>query len=306
MFLGSIVAVITPFNQGKIDFPAFIKIIGHLIEKGSDALVIAGSTGEGTSLTLDERRDLIKVAIQTAAGRVPIIAGCSAPSTHACIELITQAELLGCSAVLVVPPFYVKPTQSGIVKHFQALYDHTHIPVLVYTNPGRVVVDITIDTMMTLAKIPTIVGVKDSHPDISRIAQIKLGVKALRDAGEIPQTKPFSVLSGDSINFAAALAMGADGCISVTANAYPDLSHALYTAWVKKDMVAFEKARNTLIPLDAAFMVEANPIPIKYAMHKLGFCENLLRLPLTPVTKASEAMIDNAMGNVSQNQAKAA
>lgn|GEM_PF-325632 len=306
MFSGSIVAAITPFNKGKVDIAAFIEILEHLITKASGAIVVAGSTGEGTALTSSEREELLKTAVKVSAGRVPIIAGCSALSTQDSIELITQSELAGCSAVLVIPPAYVKPTQAGIIQHFQTIYDHTHIPVLVYTNPGRTGVDITVETMLELAKIPTVVGVKDSHPDIARIAQIRLGVESLKASGKIPATKPFSILSGDSITFAAALVMGADGCISITANPYPDLSAALYSAWTKQDLPEFFKIRDMLIPMDAALICESNPIPVKYAMHKLGFCQNELRLPLLPATKASEVLIDKAITTLSPLQSKAA
>lgn len=300
MFFGSIVAAITPFKQGKIDLSAFQKVIEHLIQGGSHGIVVAGSTGEGTLLSFEEREELLHTAIHTSSGRVPIIAGCSAASTRESLNLVDQAELLGCSAVLVTPPCYVKPTQKGVIEHYKHIYAHTTIPIIVYNHPGRTGTDITPETIFELAKIPTVVGLKDSHPDLTRVLKFKNGIESLKKQGQLPETKPFSLLIGDSPFFAPYLTLGGDGCISVTANAYPKLSSMLYKAWLEKDMVTFEKIRDQLAPFDDLIGIEVNPTPIKYMMHKLGLCENEFRLPLLPISKSSEQLIDVEMAKLAE------
>lgn len=294
MFFGSIVAVVTPFKQGKIDFSAFTKIIEHLIQGGSHGIVVGGTTGEGSLISGEEREALLKSAIHTSSGRISIIAGCSAISTHESVNLVDQAERLGCTGALVTPTAYIRPTQSGIVAHFKEIYAHTTLPIIVYNNPTRIGADITIDTVLELAQIPTIVALKDSHPDLSRLMILRRKLKDMRECGKLPQTKLFSLLSGDSPFFAAALATGANGCVSITANAFPHLSAQLYNAWASKDIQKFEEIRDILNPMDEMVCLEVNPTPIKYMMHKLGFCENEVRLPLHPVSKESEMKIDQA------------
>ena len=306
MFFGSIVAAITPFKQGKIDFYAFGRVIEHLIQGGSHGILVGGTTGEGTLLSFAEREELLKVAIHTASGRVPIIAGCSAASTYESLNLVDQAELMGCSAALVTAPCYVKPTQMGIIQHFNHIYAHTTLPIIIYNNPGRIAVDISVETVLELAKIPTVVALKDSHPDLTRIFRVKSAIEWLRQKGTLPKTKPFSILSGDSPFFAASLALGADGCISVTANAYPALSAKLYHTWKQREIEAFESIRDQLSPLDDLICVEVNPTPIKYMMYKLGLCENEFRLPLLPIARGSEVLIDEAMEKLSNNYEVAA
>ncbi len=306
MFFGSIVAVVTPFKQGKIDFEAFVKILENLIQSGSHAIVVGGSTGEGSLLSFEERKELLALAIYTASGRVPIISGCSTMSTSESINIVDQAEILGCSAALVTPPAYVRPTQRGVIDHFKALYAHTTLPLIIYNNPTRIGMDISVETVLELAKIPTVVAIKDSHPDVSRLSVLRQKIKSMCDQNELPQTKPFSLLSGDSPYFAAALAMGADGCVSITANACPELSVKLYDAWKAGDQKTFEEIRDKLVPVDELMCAEVNPTPIKYIMHKLGFCENEVRLPLHPISKELELRIDRVLSFSKEALSKAA
>ncbi len=299
MFFGSIVASVTPFLQGEVDLPAFKKMIQYQLNGKTHGIVVAGSTGEGSMLTMNERENLIKIALQNASAFVPIIAGCSAGSTHESLALLRQAEDLGCSAALVIPPYYVRPNPEGIVEHFKKLAEHTSIPIILYNNPSRVGVDLSVDLILELARIPSIVAVKDSHPDLSRLAYLRLGIDSLKQKKKIPHTKPFSILVGDSSSFAPALALGADGCISVTANALPQQSYELYYAWKDQDQEKFAMLRDQLLLLDKALSHDTNPIPIKYALSKIGLCTHEMRLPLTPLPLAQRHSIDTVLNTLS-------
>ncbi len=295
MFSGSIVAIVTPFLQGQVDLSSFVKLLHFHINQGTHGLVVAGSTGEGTMLTMHERQELLQTALQIASSKFPIIAGCSSGSTHECLVLLEQAQKLGCAAALVVPPYYVKPRREGVLEHFKKITELTHIPILLYNNPGRVGIDLPVDLVLELAQLSHIVGIKDSHPNLTRLALMRKGVYALKKQGKIPQTKPFSVLAGDSSSFAPALALGADGCISVTANVLPGLSAKLYSAWKSEDMATFAKARDDLLKMDSALECDINPVPIKYAVSRLGFCANEMRLPLIPLDSAHVRKVNTVL-----------
>ncbi|MBX9976724.1 MAG: 4-hydroxy-tetrahydrodipicolinate synthase [Alphaproteobacteria bacterium] len=295
MFFGSIVAVVTPFVQGQVDVEAFKKLVQFHANEGSHGLVVGGSTGEGSMLTLDERHFLLQTALQGAGSIFPIIAGCSSGSTHECLVLIEQAQHLGCTAALVTAPFYVKPKVDGILEHFKRITEITHLPLILYNNPGRIGVDMPIDLVLELATLPHVIGIKDSHPDITRLAFIRQGIDDLKQQGRIPKTKPFSVLAGDSSSFAPALALGAHGCISVTANVLPGHSAKLYDAWVNEDRVRFSELRDALLRMDTALSHEVNPVPVKYAVSRLGFCYNEVRLPLTPMSAVHYPEVDAAL-----------
>ena len=295
MFFGSIVAIITPFKQGHIDFSSYERIFESLIHGKSHGILVGGTTGEGTLISEEEREALLSLSIRLAAGRIPVLAGCSSASTRETLNLVDQAERLGCSGALVIPPCYMKPTQEGILAHFKEIYAHTTIPLIVYNNPARVGVDISIHTLLEIAKIPTVVSIKDCNTDLSRVPLLRQGIQDLRDRGHIPITKPLSLLCGDSPIFAGHLAMGGDGCISVTANAAPDLSTQLYEAWITKDRETFTRIRDLLLPLDNLLHLGTNPIAIKAMMSRLGWCANELRLPLLPLGEKGQREIEKVL-----------
>lgn len=283
MFSGSIVAIITPFHDGKVDLTSFQSLIEWHIQEGTKAIVACGSTGEAALLTREERHHILSVAIHTSAGRIPIIAGCGAPSTHEAISMVKEAASLGAVAALVVTPYYVKPSQEGIYQHFAAISKASHLPIIVYNNPGRSVVDMPVSLIERLAKLPNVVGLKDSSLDLTRPIQLRQQIQ-----------KDFWLLSGDDPTVAAYLAHGGHGCISVSANVAPKLCQELVAAWHSKDLIKFAEIRDRLLPLHQALGIE-NPCSGKYGVSLLGRCQNEIRLPLTPVTGATEQLVAQAM-----------
>lgn len=286
MFSGSTVAIITPFRDGKVDLTSFQSLIEWHIQEGTKAIVACGSTGEGALLTREERHYILSTAIDTSAGRIPIIAGCGSPSTHEAISMVKEAASLGAVAALIVTPYYVKPTQEGIYQHFAAISKAGHLPLIAYNNPGRSVVDMSVSLIERLAKLPNVVGLKDSSVDLTRPIQLRERIQ-----------KDFWLLSGDDPTVAAYLAHGGQGWISVTANTAPKLCQELVTAWHSQDLIKFAELRDRLLPLHQALGVE-NPCSSKYALSLLGHCRNELRLPLIPVTPATEQLVAQAMQGV--------
>lgn len=272
MFKGSIVAAITPFAHNQVDCEAFRRFIDWQITQGTDGIVVCGSTGEGALLTREERRQLITTAVECARGHVPIIVGCGGPATAEVLSMVQEAESLGADAVLVVAPYYSKPCQEGLLAHFKTIHDGVNLPIILYNNPGRTVVDMHLDTVITLAALKRVVGIKDSTSDLSRVTTLRSSIN-----------KPFALLSGDDPFGAAYLAGGGDGVISVSANVAPKLCKALYTAWVEKRIDDFQTLNQKLMPLHKVMVMETNPCPVKYGVHKLGMCNNEVRLPLLPV-----------------------
>ena len=283
-FSGSIVALITPFYQGKVDITALQALVDWHCQQGTQAIVVCGSTGEANLLTPCEREEVIQAAIKVAAGRIPIIVGCGAPSTHEGISMVQQAEEWGAQAVLVVSPYYVKPTQVGLYQHFYLIHESTNLPIILYNNPGRSVVDLSIDLICQLAKLPKIAALKDSTLDLSRTTVLR---NQLADR--------LSLLSGDDPTTAAYLAQGGDGCISVTANVAPALCQQLIQAWVKQDVALFQSLNQKLMPLHLALVSETNPSPVKYALSALGKSHNELRLPLMPATTETRMKVDQSL-----------
>ncbi len=284
MFHGSIVALLTPFKDGKVDEAAFQSFVEWQITEGTHGLVPCGTTGESPTLSHTEHERVVQLCIEVAAGRVPVIAGTGSNSTEEAVSLTRHAKKAGASAALVVTPYYNKPSQEGLYQHFKAIHDAADLPIIIYNIPGRSVVDMSVATMARLAKLPNIVGVKDATADLAR---------PLRTLVEIGPD--FCQLSGEDATAVAFLAQGGHGCISVTANAAPRACAQMHNAWRKGDFAAVEKQRDLLMPLHDAMFVETSPAPVKYAASLLGKCTPDVRLPLVPATDAAREVVRNAM-----------
>jgi 4-hydroxy-tetrahydrodipicolinate synthase len=284
MFFGSIPALVTPFAAGRVDVAAFRVLIDWQIDEGSSALVPCGTTGEVATLTTDEHHSLIAVAVEAARGRVPVIAGCGSYSTAASIAHIQAAEAAGAAAALVVVPYYNKPSQAGIAAHFRAIADASDLPIIVYNVPGRTVADISVETLAEVAKIPSVVGIKDATGNLARVTAQRLA------CGE-----EFCQLSGNDDMALGFNAMGGVGCISVTANVAPRLCADFQAAMREgrwNDALALQ---DRLFPLHVAMFADASPGPAKYALAKrCGFSPEV-RLPLTEPSPAAKAAIDAAL-----------
>ncbi len=283
-FHGSMPALVTPFKDGKIDEPAYRALIDWQINAGSHGLVPVGTTGESPTLTHEEHRRAIDACIDEARGRVPVIAGAGSNNTAEAIELARHAERSGADAVLVVTPYYNKPTQEGLYQHFKAVNDAIGIPILIYNIPPRSVVDMSVDTMKRLSELANIVGVKDATGDVGRVSRQRHAMG--------PQ---FIQLSGEDMTALAAMAAGGHGCISVTANIAPAPCAELMEATFKGDWDHALKIQDRLTPLHAAIFAEPGVNGAKYALSLLGRARAETRLPLLPVSEATEAMIRRAM-----------
>ena len=284
MFKGSITALITPFRDGKVDEKAFQSLVDWQIKEGTDALVPCGTTGESPTLSHDEHERVIDLCIQAAQGRVPVIAGAGSNSTEEAISLTRHAKKAGASAALHVVPYYNKPTQEGMYQHFKAINDAVDLPIIIYNIPGRVVVDMSVDTMARLAKLPNIVGVKDSTGDVARPVRTRLAI------GD-----KFAQLTGEDANTVGFLAMGGHGAISVTSNIAPGLCAKLHDAWAARDLDTVYAIRDRLAPLNDTLFCETNPAPVKYAASLLGRCSAELRLPMVELSEASKQKVQGAM-----------
>ena len=284
-FQGSICALITPFlADDQLDFAALARLIEYQITGGTDALVIAGSTGESVSLEVDEFEALLAASVKIAAKRIKIIAGTGTPSTTRSIALGKIAARTGCDGVLVVTPAYCRPTQEGLFQHFQAIADASPLPILLYNVPSRTAVDLLPETVARLSGHAKIRGIKEALPDMSRIsALLKL------------QNQHFSVLSGDDPSAAAAITLGARGLISVAANARPESIKALVNSALNGNQQDANEQSRALTPLFDALSCEPNPIPIKWAMAHLGYCGPNIRLPLTRLSATQHAAVMHAL-----------
>ncbi|MBM3469033.1 MAG: 4-hydroxy-tetrahydrodipicolinate synthase [Alphaproteobacteria bacterium] len=287
MFTGSIVALITPFHQGQVDVEALRSLVAWHIQEETQGIVLCGCTGEGPLLTAEERRQILSTSVKAAQGRIPIIMGCSSPSTSEAVEMVQEAKKLGADAALVVTPYFVKPMPEGIFQHFQEISKASDLPIIIYNHPGRAVIDLSVPLLARLAALPTIIGVKDSGSDLRRPLQLRQVI-----------SKPFCFFSGDDPTAAGYLAKGGDGCISVTANVAPKLCQEMMRAWHSQNMQTFSDLRDRLFPLHEALLLETNPSPLKYAVSLLGKCRNELRLPLVPVSQKTEQQVYETMVNV--------
>ena len=294
LFHGSIPALITPFKNGQFDAPAYQKLIEWQIASGSSALVSCGTTGESPTLSHEEWREVIKTCVITAAGRVPVIAGTGSNNTAETIKKTQEAQELGANAALIVTPYYNKPSQEGLYQHYKAVHDATNLPIILYTAPGRAVITLADDTVARLSRLPRIAGIKDCM-EVERFIRLR----------SICRTD-FTFLTGDDGVAAAALAMGAHGCISVTANIAPDLSAALQAAWQANDKQAFAHARDALEPLNSILFIESNPMPVKYIASLMGLCALEYRLPLLPPSAENQTRLRAAAERAGLLRQKAA
>lgn len=281
---GSLAALVTPFRDGLIDEEAFSALCVRQIARGTAALVPCGTTGEAPLLSLDEHRRLIELAVSTANGRVPVIAGAGTCSTEASIVLARLAERAGASALLCVTPYYLRPTQEGIIRHVRAIRDAVGLPIVLYDVPSRTACALQDDTVRRLGELSRVVGLKDATADMRRPGRL------LRLVGD-----DFQLLSGDDATQADFRIAGGHGCISVTANVAPALCAALHHAWDTADLVTFRGIARLLAPLHEALFLESNPIPVKRALHRLGLITDELRLPLTPLSDEADARLCAAL-----------
>ena len=286
MFKGSLVALITPFRDGEVDEAAFRKIVDWQIEQGTDGLIPTGTTGESPTLSHAEHKRVVELCIEQAAGRVPVIAGTGSNSTSEAIELTEHAKEAGADAALIVTPYYNKPTQEGIYRHFAAIAEAVDIPIIIYNIPPRSVVDMSVETMARLAKLPNIVGVKDATMDLTRPMKTRLSIDA-----------DFAQLSGEDATIVPYMSQGGHGCISVTANVAPKPLAEMHDAWQKRDLDTVMAINDRLSPLHAALFCETSPGPVKYAAHLLGLCAPDARLPVCEIAEDSKRKVEGAMRN---------
>ena len=284
MFTGSIPALVTPFRDGKIDFDSLQALIEWHIDEGSNGLVPVGTTGESPTLSHSEHEDIVRIATETVANRVPVIAGAGSNSTDEAARFVKFACDVGADAALVVTPYYNKPTQSGMYEHFKALHDCCDIPIIIYNIPGRSAVDMKPDTMGRLARLPRIIGVKDATGDITRVSQQRF------HCGE-----DFLQLSGEDASALGFNAHGGRGCISVTANVAPKLCAEFQQATLSGDYAKALEYQDRLMPLHEAIFIEPGLAGAKYGLSVLGKCLDDVRLPLLPVTRETRAKIEGAM-----------
>ncbi|HJT50430.1 MAG TPA: 4-hydroxy-tetrahydrodipicolinate synthase [Nitrosospira sp.] len=282
---GSLVAIVTPMHEnGELDLERFHDLIDFHVAEGTDGIVVVGTTGESPTVDFDEHNLLIKTAVERAAGRVPVIAGTGANSTREAIDLSIYARNAGADASLSVVPYYNKPTQEGLYQHFRAVAEAVDIPQILYNVPGRTVADIANDTVLRLAEIPNIIGIKDATGDMGR------GFDLLCRA-----PKGFAVYSGDDASALAMLLLGGHGVISVTANVAPRLMHEMCVAAFEGDLVTARAANSKLLRLHSDLFIEANPIPVKWAAAQMGLIEGGLRLPLTSLSDRYQGIVREAM-----------
>jgi 4-hydroxy-tetrahydrodipicolinate synthase len=283
-FQGSFTALVTPFRNGSVDEPAFRNLVDWQIEEGTDGLVPVGTTGESPTLSHDEHRQVVQWCVEQARRRVPVIAGAGSNSTAEAIHFAQHAERTGASAVLVVTPYYNKPTQEGLYQHFKAINDAIGIPIFIYNIPGRSVIDMSVDTMKRLFELDHIAGVKDATANMVRVSQQRAAM------GE-----GFIQLSGEDATALGFMAHGGHGCISVTSNVAPRLCAEFQDACLRGDFATALKLQDKLMPLHIGLFLETNPAPVKYALSVLGKCSDKVRLPMVPISQKTQLAVRDAM-----------
>jgi 4-hydroxy-tetrahydrodipicolinate synthase len=289
MLKGSLVAIVTPMQDGgALDLPALTRLIDLHIKSGTSGIVIVGTTGESPTVNVEEHCLLIKTAVEHAAGRIPVIAGTGANATAEAIELTAYAKKIGASSCLSVVPYYNKPTQEGLYRHFRTIAEKVDLPLILYNVPGRTVADLAGETVLRLAQVPGIVGIKDATADLGRASEL---LCALSLAGK----NDFAVYSGDDITGLPLMLMGAHGVISVTANVAPKLMADMCAAALAGDYPRARAANNRLLPLHRKLFIEANPIPVKWALAEMDLIRGELRLPLTPLAAAHHEAVRSAL-----------
>lgn len=283
---GSIVALVTPMHEdGSVDYATLRKLIDWHIAEGTDCIGVVGTTGESPTVNVEEHCEIIRVSVEQAAGRAPIMAGCGANSTAEAIELARYAKKVGADCQLQVVPYYNKPTQEGQYLHFKAIAEAVgDLPIVLYNVPGRSVADMQHDTVLRLAKVPGIVGIKEATGNIERAQWL------IKEA-----PKGFAIYSGDDPTAVALMLCGGQGNISVTANVAPRLMHELCTAAMAGDVKRAMEIQFKLMPVHKHLFVEANPIPVKWAMKRMGLCNDAMRLPMTRLTSANEPVVEGAL-----------
>jgi 4-hydroxy-tetrahydrodipicolinate synthase len=282
---GSIVALITPMQaDGSVDYAALRKLIDWHIAEGTDCIGVVGTTGESPTVNVEEHCEIIRVSVEQAKGRVPIMAGCGANSTAEAIELARFAKKVGADCQLQVVPYYNKPTQEGQYQHFKAIAEAVDLPVILYNVPGRSVADMAHDTVLRLAQVPGIVGIKEATGNIERAQWL------IKEAPE-----NFAIYSGDDPTAVALMLCGGHGNVSVTANVAPRLMHELCVAARAGDVKRAMEIQFQLLPLHKALFVEANPIPVKWAAARMGLCSGTMRLPMTELTPANQPVLEKVL-----------
>jgi 4-hydroxy-tetrahydrodipicolinate synthase len=284
LFQGLFTALVTPFKAGVVDEEALVRLIEHQIAGGVNGLVPVGTTGETATLSHAEHRRVVELTIEVAAGRIPVIAGCGSNCTDEAIELMRHAKTVGADAALVVTPYYNRPSQEGLYRHYAALNDAVQLPIFVYNVPSRTAGDITNDTLARLAALPNIIGVKDATGDLPRASLMRLMCG--------PE---FVMLSGDDPSALGYIAHGGHGCISVTSNVAPEACAAMYRSALASDFAGALAWQDKLIRLHKALFLDASPAPTKFALAALGLCGEEVRLPLAPCSDAVKPAILEAM-----------
>jgi 4-hydroxy-tetrahydrodipicolinate synthase len=295
MFKGSITALITPFRNGKVDEAAFARFIDWQISEGTHGIVPVGTTGESPTLDHDEHKRVIELVVEAAKKRVPVIAGTGSNSTDEAVELSQYAEEVGADGVLVVTPYYNKPSQEGLYQHFKAINDAVNIPIVIYNIPSRSVVDMSVATMARCFELKNVVGVKDATANLARPSQTRAALGT-----------EFCQLSGEDATALAFMAHGGHGCISVASNVAPRLCADFQNACMAGDFKKALALQDRLMPLHEILFIETNPAPVKYAVSRLGFGTPDMRLPMVPVSEASRRAIDAVLLRLDLLDAKAA
>jgi 4-hydroxy-tetrahydrodipicolinate synthase len=288
MITGSLVAIVSPMqDDGSLDFDALRRLVEWHIEEGTNAIVVVGTTGESPTVDPREHGELVQVTVQAARGRVPVVAGTGANSTREAIELTAHAKRVGADATLQVVPYYNKPTQEGLYRHFRAIAEAVDLPMILYNVPGRTVADLGVETTQRLAQVPGIVGLKDATGDLAR-------------AGELLRRLPanFALYSGNDDSALACILLGGRGVISVTANVAPRLMRELCDAALASDLPRARALNARLMPLHTRLFVEPNPIPVKWALQRMGRIAGGIRLPLVPLSPAGREAVQAALNEV--------
>ncbi|STQ90631.1 4-hydroxy-tetrahydrodipicolinate synthase [Iodobacter fluviatilis] len=285
MLTGSLVAIVTPmFEDGSLDFASLRKLVDWHIEQGTDGIVAVGTTGESPTVDVDEHIEIVRVVVEQAAGRVPVIAGTGANSTREAINLSLRAKAAGADYGLSVVPYYNRPTQEGMYQHFKAITEQSELPTILYNVPGRTVADLSNDTALRLAELPFIVGIKDATGNLERAADL---VKRA--------PKDFALYTGDDASAMAFMLIGGHGVITVTGNIAPRQMHVMCKKAIAGDAAGARELNDPLQDLHKHLFIEANPIPVKWAVEQLGLIKAGIRLPLTPLSQGAQAIVAHAM-----------
>jgi 4-hydroxy-tetrahydrodipicolinate synthase len=288
MITGSLVAVVSPMHEdGSLDFDALRRLVEWHVGEGTHGIVVVGTTGESPTVDPNEHIELVRVAVQAARGRVPVVAGTGANSTREAIELTAHARQAGANATLQVVPYYNKPTQEGLYRHFAAVAEAVDLPVILYNVPGRTVADLGVDATLRLAQVPGIVGLKDATGDLARAAEL---LRRLPPA--------FALYSGNDDSALALMLLGGHGVISVTANVAPRLMRQMCEAALKGDLPGARALNARLMPLHTRLFVEPNPIPVKWALQRMGRIGGGIRLPLVPLSESGREKVEAALAEV--------